>query len=301
MRKRLDVSAPAAPAGIALLMILGVYLLDGPEGVSQATLVLALQRLGYTGHAARQAIARAMRGGTLAAERDGRRARMSLTPAGAELLRDGEQRLFTFGESWSWDGSWLLVSLRVPEAQRDARHRLRKRLGWAGFGSLGNGLWLSPHPDREAAVAHVLADEPAAQAWTFRATHGELGDLDLLVRQAWDIDAMVTNYESFIADFSRVRATTDEECFVALTSMLMRWREFPFVDPDLPPELLPKGWLRARAYRIFHERRNRWIDPMREYLASCEPLHSATRTEHLTSGQAGLPPVQQLSTEAGPS
>jgi len=48
--------------------------------------------------------------------------------------------------------------MRVPEAQRDVRHRLRKRLGWLGFGSLGNGLWLTPHVDRESELASALAD-----------------------------------------------------------------------------------------------------------------------------------------------
>ena len=277
MRIRQQEEAPEAPAGISLLMILGFYLLDGPASVWQEALVVALQRLGYTGHAARQAIARSTRSGLLTAERCGRRARMSLTPSGLALLRDGGQRLFAFGEPWPWDGSWLLLNVRVPETQRDVRQRLRKRLGWVGFGSLGNGVWLTPHLDRESELAALLADEPAAQAWTFRARHGELGDLDQLVQQAWDIDAMVASYESFIGEFGPLRPTTDDGCFVALTSMLTRWRAFPFVDPDLPASLLPKGWLRERAYTLFHDRRDRWVEQARRYVASCEPVDDAKR------------------------
>ena len=33
---------------------------------------------------------------------------------------------------------------------------VRSRLSWAGFGSLGAGLWISPHPDREAEAIGVL-------------------------------------------------------------------------------------------------------------------------------------------------
>jgi phenylacetic acid degradation operon negative regulatory protein len=263
--------APQAPAGIALLMVLGLFLLDHEASIWQETLVAALRQLGYTEHAARQAIARATRRGVLGAERFGRRARMSLTPAGIQLLRAGEQRLFAFGEPWSWDGSWLLLSLRVPEAQRDARHRLRKRLAWAGFGSLGNGVWLTPHLDREAEVAAFLADEPAAQVWSFRARHGELGDLDLLVRQAWDINGMLAAYDAFIGEFGATKPVSPRDSFVALTSMLVRWRTFPFIDPDLPPEVLPKGWIRERAYAIFHDRNRRWIEPARLYVAALEP------------------------------
>jgi phenylacetic acid degradation operon negative regulatory protein len=196
---------------------------------------------------------------------------MSLTGRGIELLRDGEHRIFTFGQPWKWDGSWLLVSLRVPEAQRDARHRLRKRLGWAGFGSLGNGLWLSAHIDRESELASALAEEPAAEAWTFHARHGELGDLDELVRTAWDIDAMVSSYELFVAEFAQLRPESPQESFTSLISMLLKWRTFPFVDPDLPPQLLPKGWLRERAHTVFHDRHSRWSGAARAYVASLEP------------------------------
>ncbi len=252
-------------------MVLGMYLLDREDGIWQETLANALQSLGYTPQAARQSIARATRAGLLDTERHGRRARMSLTREGIELLRDGEQRIFSFGEPWSWDGSWLLVSMRVPEAQRDARHRLRKRLGWMGFGSLGNGLWLAPHVDRESELATAIADEPAAEAWTFHARHGELGDPDELVRTAWNIDAMVASYESFVADFAQIRPSSPRESFTSTIALLIRWRIFPFVDPDLPPELLPKGWLRERAYSLFHDRYDRWSGPARAYVASLEP------------------------------
>src|SRR5436190_24276685 len=101
---------PDAPAGISLLMVLGTYLLDRQESTWQETLADALQALGYTRHAARQAIARAATAGVLETRRQGRRALVSLTTEGNELLRDGERRIFTFGQPWSWDGSWLLLS-----------------------------------------------------------------------------------------------------------------------------------------------------------------------------------------------
>ena len=58
----------------------------------------------------------------------------------------------------SWDGRWLLLVLRVPEQRRELRHRLTTQLAWAGFGSLGGGLWITPHVDREVLVD---AEEPA--------------------------------------------------------------------------------------------------------------------------------------------
>jgi phenylacetic acid degradation operon negative regulatory protein len=259
-------------------MVLGEYALPQHErGIWQETLVGSLETVGYTAEAARQAIARSTRERVLTAERNGRRARMYLSESAIELLRDGGRRLFSFGEPWPWDGTWLLISLRVPEVRRDARHRLRTRLAWLGLGSLGNGLWATPHVDREPEIAAVIAAEPHADAVSFHARLGELGDLDELVRTAWNIDAMVAAYELFIEELSRQRPTAPDACFRASMLMLHAWRRFPFLDPDLPAELVPQPWLRKRAYDLFHNRYERWRTSAARHFESLEARAIAKR------------------------
>jgi phenylacetic acid degradation operon negative regulatory protein len=252
-------------------MVLGVNLLDGAsDAVWQESLVTALSGLGYTSQAARQAIARAARERLLRSERVGRRARMYLTDAAVELLSEGRERLFTFGRPWTWDGNWLLVSVSVPEHSREVRHRLRTRLAWAGLGSLGNGLWLSPHVDREREVVAVLEQEPAAGALTFCGRLGELGDLENLIHTAWDIDGIVTAYEAFLSTFRGVRPSSPEEIFRRHIELLSAWRRFPFIDPDLPPELLPRKWLSRPAHELFHARAEQWEGPARAYFSALD-------------------------------
>jgi phenylacetic acid degradation operon negative regulatory protein len=36
------------------------------------------------------------------------------------------------------------------------------------------------------------------------------------------------------------------------------WRRFPFLDPQLPAELLPGGWAGAKAAELFRERHEQW-------------------------------------------
>ena len=36
------------------------------------------------------------------------------------------------------------------------------------------------------------------------------------------------------------------------------WRRFPFIDPDLPDDLLPRDWPRRRAYELFRGRHEAW-------------------------------------------
>lgn len=254
--RRRAVGAPAARS--LLLTVLGEYVLPRPDGVWQETLVAALVTLGYSVQAARQALSRSTRDGWLAAERRGRRARMTLTPRTAELLSRGARRIYSFGEPWRWDGRWLIVVLRVPERSRAVRHQLRTRLAWTGLGSLGGGLWITPHVEREDELAAAIAEAPVAEARSFVAEFGSIGDPRRLVAEAWRLDRVRGQYEAFIEDFAGVRALSAEACFRHQTLLVHAWRKFPFLDPDLPTELLPARWPRQAAHELFASRHARW-------------------------------------------
>ncbi len=260
-----------APAARSLLLtVLGEYVLPRSGSVWQESLVAALVALGYTQHAARQAVARSTRDGWLRSERHGRRTRMSLTEATAELLRTGAERIYSFGDPWQWDGRWLIVVLRVPEHRREVRHQLRSRLAWAGLGSLGGGVWLTPHVERESELTSAITDEPAAEASSFVAELGSLGDPRRLVAGAWNLDEVAGQYRTFIEDFGPVRALSPDACFRQQTLLVHAWRKFPFLDPDLPAQALPVRWPRARAHRLFLERHARWEVGARAYFEGLE-------------------------------
>ena len=267
IRKR-SVGAPAARS--LLLTVLGEYVLPRSDSVWQETLVSALQSLGYSEQAARQALSRSTRDGWLTTLRHGRRTRMTLSDRTAELLSAGAERIYSFGESSQWDGRWLLVVLRVPEQRREVRHQLRTSLAWAGFGSLGGGVWLTPHVEREAELSSAIADEPAADATLFVGTLTGLADPTQVAASAWDLEAVRLAYLTFINDFGRVRPSSPENCFRLQTELVHAWRRFPFLDPDLPTELLPAPWPRARAHDLFLERHRRWSARARAYFEELE-------------------------------
>jgi phenylacetic acid degradation operon negative regulatory protein len=266
--RRRSLGAPAARS--VLLTMLGEYVLPRDEAVWQETLVAALGALGTTAQAARQALARSVRDGWLDSERHGRRARVSLSPGTAELLRSGAERIYGFGEPWDWDGQWLMLVLRVPEARREVRHQLRTQLAWAGLGSLGGGVWLTPHVDREAELESLVRGEPAAEVVSFHGRIGELGDPRRVAEAAWDLDAVAARYDAFIARFGRARPSSPEACFRAQTELVHEWRRFPFLDPDLPADLLKRQWPRRRAHDLFRERHDRWAAPARAYFEGLE-------------------------------
>ncbi len=266
--RRRSVGAPAARS--MLLTVLGEYVLRRPEGVWQESLVAGLAALGYKEQTARQALARSAGDGWLRTERRGRRARVFLAEDTAAMLQTGARRIYAFGDPWEWDGRWLLVVLRVPEQRRHVRHQLRTRLAWAGFGSLGGGLWISPHVARESELGTAMTNGSGAELLAFEARLGEVGEPARVLRAAWDLERVAEQYRAFIADFKSLRPRSPQASFAAQTTLVHAWRKFPFLDPDLPSELLPRHWPRGRAHDLFRERHDRWDGPAQDYFAGLE-------------------------------
>jgi phenylacetic acid degradation operon negative regulatory protein len=243
-----------------LLTLLGEFVHPRGEPVWTGTLVAALGALGVEEKSARQALARTAAEGLLEPSRHGRRTRWSLTGQGARLLSEGTARIYGFmRERRRWDGQWLVLMVGIPEAQRQLRHRLRTRLTWLGLGSPAPGLWIVPDPGKAAAVRGVVAElDLADRAFAWAGPSAEVGDPARLLASAWDLDEVERRYLEFIERFEQVAVRGGNDAFVAQVRMVQEWRKFPFLDPDLPVELLDHAWPGARAATTFHDRHARW-------------------------------------------
>src|SRR5205085_7528128 len=104
---------------------------------------------------------------------------------------------------------------------------------------------------------------------------GELGDPQSVVATAWDLGGVREHYDAFIDDFARLRPGSPRAFFRAQTLIVHAWRKFPFLDPDLPPELLPARWPRRRAHELFLARHESWATPARAYFEELEAGRSA--------------------------
>lgn len=268
--RRRAVGAPAARS--ALLTILGEYVLPASGSAWQETLISALGTLDYKPQTARQALARSIADGWLRPERHGRRSRVHLTEETAAMLTAGANRIYSFGEPWDWDGHWLLVVVRVPEPRRDVRHRVRTQLAWAGFGSLGAGLWISPHVERESELHTIVAHDQAAELQSFHARFGSFGDPGSVAASAWDLDAVAETYSGFTSRFERIRPKTPEDVFQAQTRLVHAWRKFPFLDPELPENVLPAEWPRSAAHELFASRHAAWRRTAQAYFTSLDSV-----------------------------
>jgi phenylacetic acid degradation operon negative regulatory protein len=248
-----------------LLTLLGEFVLSRPGAVWTQTIVGALDQLGVEEKAARQALARTAADGWLTSERVGRSVRWSLTESGRQLLSAGAERIYAFAERRpDWDGTWFIVNVSVPETLRGLRHRLRTRLSWAGFGSPEPGMWIAPSAAHEA-EARAIIDELGldGQAMSFTARFAGIGRELAMVERAWNLAAVAARYEEFIATFGRLRPSGPDEVLQAQARLVHEWRRFPFLDPQLPPRLLPAHWSGTRARRLFETRHAEWDQPAR--------------------------------------
>ncbi|MGH9009363.1 MAG: PaaX family transcriptional regulator, partial [Acidimicrobiia bacterium] len=244
-----------------LLTVLGEFVLPGGGRVWTAALLDALGALGVEERTARQAVWRSAERGLLESERIGRRTRWALSDAARRLLTEGTRRIYSLHrEPRPWDGRWLLLYVSVPESQRDLRHRMRTRLGWAGFASLGSGTWVSPWIDREIEAREVLNDlglAPAAKS--FIAKPGGIGDVNEMVSSTWPLGEIAVGYDAFLERFGTAPpAASGYDAFVNQVRLVHEWRRFPFLDPDLPGDLLPRDWSGYRAAELFHRLHEQW-------------------------------------------
>ncbi|MGH3657550.1 MAG: PaaX family transcriptional regulator [Micromonosporaceae bacterium] len=259
-------SISAGSARSLLLTLLGEFVLPSGQPVWTSTLLHVLGGLGVEEKSARQAIARSAADGWITSQRDGRRVRWILTPPGRRLLTEGSDRIYSHGATNQvWDGRWLIVMASVPETQRRLRHQLHTRLAWAGFGNPSAGMWVTPHPEREAEVKQIMQDLGLdATALSFTGPFAGIGSERTLVERAWDLDKVTAHYEAFLDAFSGMRPAPADPTLLAQVRLVHEWRRFPFLDPLLPGELLPPRWTGQRARQLFDEQHAAWQQDARQ-------------------------------------
>jgi phenylacetic acid degradation operon negative regulatory protein len=249
-------AAGAESARGLLLTVLGEFVLPAGGSALTSALIDVLGRLGVEEKASRQAVMRTAADGLLTSQRQGRRTLWTLTPAAERFLTEGAERIYGFQATQpEWDGRWLIVLARVPETERAARHLLRTRLAWAGFGSPAPGVWISTHVDRADEAGRVLDEAGVPDGQIFLGEHLAGGPLSATVRQAWDLDAVEASYEEFLTEFARAPA---KDALVRTVQLVHAWRRFPRTDPALPADLLPARWSGVRAAKLFTRRRAEW-------------------------------------------
>lgn len=255
---RLPRHQAASTAQSLAITLVTDYTLGTRAWLPSASIVALLGESGVSSGGARTAISRLFRRGVLEGSRDGRYSSYRLAPAAVSDLSAGGAWIAEFAtRNDSWDGLWTLVSFSFPQEDRGQRRVLRGQLRWLGFAPLYDALWASPDAPNPTVTDRLTATTLGAMT-LFRAQHVELAArTNRNPIDAWDISAIARHYDAFIRSWQpllpRVRAgrITGAAAVRARTQIMDDYRRFPLIDPQLPIELMPAHWPRARAREVF--------------------------------------------------
>jgi phenylacetic acid degradation operon negative regulatory protein len=243
-----------------LLTLLGEFVEPIGRPVWTASLLHVLRSLGFEDQTARQAIDRASESGWIECTRFGRNVRWELTGRGKELIAQGLERVLSLGgDQQPWTGQWQILFISIPSNRRAVRRRLYAALNWEGFGNPTPGLWLSPHLHRQDEARRIVAEAGLTDStFAFVGPSSMVGADDAsLVRQAWNLDEVEQRYGELLDEFNVPQPPGGQELLLAHVRLVNQGQRLPFLDPQLPPELLG-DWIGRRATRLFEQRRAEW-------------------------------------------
>jgi phenylacetic acid degradation operon negative regulatory protein len=223
-----------------------------------ANLVALMADLGHDDRAVRAAVARMKRSALLAAETRHGVAGYALTRPALEILRDGDERIFSSSIPTTVAEGWVVAVFSVPEQDRECRHRLRALLVRLGFGQVTPGVWIAPSRMKPEARRLLARAELSQYVSLFEGEYEGFSDLRVLVARAWDLPALDIAYRRFLALHRRTatvwrapKLRGNRRGFVDYMRVLAAWRRLAYRDPGLPAELLPRRWNGERARLLF--------------------------------------------------
>jgi len=236
-----------------MLNLLGRYLLGQRTAVSAGSVIEVFARAGVGQHAARSTLTRMVNRGMLTRHRHGRAMYFGLTEQAEQILRDGEDRIWRSGAvNQDWDGYWTLLGFSLPESWQRQRHELRSQLTWAGFGPLFNGLWVAPGQVEVTRLVASLGLESRVKAFYAQAVPGT--DIATIVQEGWDLDAVASRYQGFLARWQDPDLPPSRRDPLAVQLLLASdWLQVIRADPRLPAELLTADWPAGKAESLFVE------------------------------------------------
>ncbi len=245
-----------------IFTLYGDYIRHYGNEIWIGSLIKLLKEFGHNDQSVRAAISRMNKQGWVQSRKEGNKSYYFLTDLGVKRIDEAARRIFKLQPS-SWDGSWRMLLYTIPEEKRHIRDELRKELVWSGFGSSSASLWMSPNHLEEQVEVLIKKYDIKEHIHFFVADYKGPHKNTALVNECWDLKDISDKYRSFIKNYSEKFVIdrskiekgkmTDGECFVERAKLVHEYRKFLFVDPGLPPELLPDEWPGEHAAMLFSD------------------------------------------------
>lgn len=235
-----------------VVTIFGLYGRPAGKVIPIAALVRLLSELGHESAGVRSSISRLKTKGVLVSKKVDGVSGYALAGNLEPHLLAGDDRIFSPRTAGIGD-PWLLASFSVPESERQDRHKIRAGLARMGFGTVAPGLCIAPARVQIEAINYMREHNLLTYVEFFTSQLVGPGDLRRKVAQWWDLDVLEGEYRAFVDAFGREAdrwashahegKNVHRDAFRVYIPMVTQWRRLPFLDPGLPPELLPARWM----------------------------------------------------------
>lgn len=271
-------------AGSLLVSAFGDAVVPRGGRVWLGSLIRLLEPLGLSERLVRTAVFRLVRDDWLARERVGRRTDYLLTAAAERRIEEAAAHIYA-AVAPDWDRRWRLI-LVIGEVTGKERERLRKTLGWQGFGLLNGDCFIHPSADL-IATFDALASEGLAHLRprlkpliAADVSFGAAASDQAVVAAAWDFGRLAVQYSEFVQRYQAVLASlragnielTDEVAFLLRLLLIHDYRHLLLRDPVLPEVLLPADWPGQAARLLCRELYRRLLSAAERHLDQCFKL-----------------------------
>ncbi len=245
-----------------IITLFGLYARPAGKAITVATIVRLMAELDAEPSSVRSSISRLKKKGVLVSEKTKVGNSYALFADLEPHMQAGDERIYSAYCATMAD-PWLLVSFSVPESERKNRHKIRTGLARMGFGAVTAGLYIAPARLQDEVTEYIREHELWGYVDLFVCESSLYMDIEKKVSQWWNLDSLAAEYQGFIDSYQpiisqwqdtvRTGKATPQAAFKLYIPMMTQWRRLPFLDPGLPPELLPKHWAGTAARHLFND------------------------------------------------
>lgn len=247
-------------AGSFIVTLFGDVISQHGNCVWLGAIIESLELFGLNARQVRTAVGRLVKDNWLKSQQIGRKSYYSFTEVGERQFKRVAGRIYA-QQLPNWNHEWTLVLL--TQLDPGLRDKLRRELGWLGFGQINGGSFAHPAADKKAltellselgVVNNLLVMQAATNYLTSRETVKEIA------YQSWRLEEIKPRYELFcrifggvIRELEGVKENNERQMFQLRLIMIHEYRRLLLKTTELPIELLPEAWPGSEAQHIASE------------------------------------------------
>ena len=244
-------------AGSFVVTLFGDVISQHGNCVWLGSIINCLEGFGLNARQVRTAVGRLVQENWLESRQVGRKSYYSFTQNGQRQFMRAARRIYA-RKLPDWDGNWTLVL--ITQSAPLLRDRLRRELGWLGFGQLNGNSFAHPSADK-AALSELLSELGIENnLLVMRAATDTLTSEEIVkdtVYRSWTLEEMKPRYVQFCQIFGGTlqelqNASKDNswQMFRLRLLLIHEYRRMLLKTTELPDELLPSQWLGSKALGI---------------------------------------------------